>query len=85
MPVILHVEVNVVWAAGYMILKLSGDLWAFKNLHVFGMLMAFKAMKQNEITKMICVEKQRSEIKPRTHLGSEVLEMRNQQKRRSSY
>lgn len=50
------------------------------HLHVFGMLMVFKAMKRSKVTKVLQKEKRRSETKPRTHLGSEVLEMRNQQR-----
>ena len=52
-PFMLYVDINVVWAAAYMILKLRGDLLAILNLHVFGMLMALQAIRQNEITKMI--------------------------------
>ena len=56
-PVTLYVDVNVVWAAAYMILKLRGDLLALLNLHVFGMLMALQAIRQNEITEMIWIAK----------------------------
>lgn len=49
-PARLYVAVNV-WAGACMILKLGGDLSALLNLHVFGMLMAFKAINQNDVNR----------------------------------